>query len=89
MPITSAICKVTQNEPEGSVVLKGYAYSGGGRGISSVEVTNNNGDDWVQAKFHSPLEYVPSKNWAWSLWEVEVEASDKVCVRAHDEAYNT
>ena len=89
MPVCSAICKADQEGDEAS--LKGYAYSGAGRGIAMVEVTANGGEDWTRAKVINPLGYKPRKNWAWVQWEakIDVEEDTEVCVRAIDDAYNS
>jgi sulfite oxidase len=59
-PIQSAILQAGEvADEDGMVSLKGYAYSGGGRGVAMVEVTTNNGADWTLAKTKSPVPYAP------------------------------
>ena len=56
-----------------TVPLKGFAWSGGGRGIARVEVSTD-GVNWKLAEFADDQEKQPyGKAWAWTLWETEVE----------------
>ena len=70
-PIQSAICEpspgTTLNDSE-EVTLKGYAWSGGGRGIIRVDVSIDGGKTWQCAdleKEKQPLH----REWAWTIWE--------------------
>ncbi|XP_028757496.1 inducible nitrate reductase [NADH] 2 [Neltuma alba] len=76
-------------------VLRGYAYSGGGRKVTRVEVTLNGGETWLVATLEHPEK--PNKYgkyWCWCFWSLEVEVLDllgakEIAVRAWDEALNT
>ena len=73
----SAICIAERDdEDENQVNLKGFAYSGAGRGIAMVEVTPNGGEDWTRATLINPLGYTPRKNWAWVHWEAKMEVKE-------------
>lgn len=72
----------------------GYAYTGGGRKISRVEVTTNEGVHWELAEIdrkERPTEY--GMYWCWIWWEYEIKVSDflgckEVWCRAWDESNN-
>ncbi|XP_061339508.1 nitrate reductase [NADH] 2-like [Gastrolobium bilobum] len=76
-------------------VLKGYAYSGGGRKVTRVEVTVDDGNTWYVCTLdhpEKPNKY--GKYWCWCFWSLEVEVLDllaarEIAVRAWDEALNT
>ncbi|XP_027156629.1 nitrate reductase [NADH]-like [Coffea eugenioides] len=75
--------------------LRGYAYSGGGKKVTRVEVTMDGGDTWhVCAVDHpeKPTKY--GKYWCWCFWSLDVEVLDllgakEIAVRAWDESTNT
>lgn len=76
---------------EESIVLAGYAFSGGGRGIVRVDVSTDDGHTWQQAQL-TPHESKGSKAWSWQQWELAIparKARGHFCVKAVDEAYNT
>ena len=99
MPVQSAI-----SEPkDGSTVdvgmetvkVKGYAYSGGGRGVNRVDLSTDGGTTWLTASItHAPTGKL-ERNWAWSLWEADVPIpSDhngelEIICKAVDTALNT
>ncbi|XP_054797770.1 nitrate reductase [NADH]-like [Prosopis cineraria] len=76
-------------------VFKGYAYNGGGKKVTRVEVTMNGGETWLLAKLEHPEK--PNKYgkyWCWCFWSLEVQVLDllgakEIAVRAWDEAFNT
>lgn len=79
-PIQSAICyperdsTVIPKNDDDSITIKGYAFSGGGRRITRVDVSIDGGKTWHP----SELKHDPDSNnetnlyntWCWSLWEV-------------------
>nr|CAD1827129.1 unnamed protein product [Ananas comosus var. bracteatus] len=75
--------------------MKGYAYSGGGRKVTRVEVTLNAGESWhVCSLDHPEKPNKYGKYWCWCFWSVEVEVLDllgakEIAVRAWDESLNT
>jgi sulfite oxidase len=99
-PVQSAITSVRRSSPSqtNDVHVSGYAFSGGGRAISRVDVSNDGGSTWKQAKLKSD-DAKGSKRWAWTLWDVGFEQSvsqkdagartSEFVVRAVDEAGNT
>ncbi|KAJ5698538.1 hypothetical protein N7462_000543 [Penicillium macrosclerotiorum] len=87
-PVQSAITAI-QNDPE-SIVVEGYAFSGGGRRIIRVDVSVDNGQTWEQAQIE-PHKQHGHKTWSWSLWKYRCPrppAGSFVVVKAVDEAYN-
>lgn len=99
LPVTSAItwpepnAKVEPNE-DGTVLVSGYAWSGGGRDIIRVDVTSDGGKTWKEAELtKNPEKDDSSKAWPWTLWEVEmpVKVGEKVefSCKALDDSYNT
>ncbi|GAB4844858.1 Nitrate reductase [NADH] 1 [Ancistrocladus abbreviatus] len=75
--------------------LRGYAYSGGGRKVTRVEVTMDGGETWHICQLDHPEK--PNKYgkfWCWCFWSLEVEVLDllsakEIAVRAWDESLNT
>ena len=97
MPVQSHIAAIEGIEEGGPLTLKGYAYSGGGRGIARVDVSIDGGKTWQVATIkqggwkHGDY----SRSWTWSLWEYEVPQTSlegkkeiEVCVKATDTSYN-
>lgn len=74
LPVNSAICEPENGQLLDSheeVVMKGYAWSGGGRGINRVDVSADGGKTWVAADLH-PNGQSHYKSWAWTFWEAHV-----------------
>ncbi|WCJ44582.1 Nitrate reductase [NADH] [Euphorbia peplus] len=75
--------------------LKGYAYSGGGKKVTRVEVTLDGGDTWQVCNLdHQEKPNKFGKFWCWCFWTLEVEVLDllgakEIAVRAWDETHNT
>ena len=106
MPVTSAICDPGEGadvtvDADGEIVVKGFAWSGGGRGIARVDVSADGGNTWFPASdLQTPPDNSPSKtrSWGWTLWKAVVPVSfapgasaaqaQLVC-RAVDVSYNT
>ncbi|QCE00392.1 nitrate reductase [NADH] 2 [Vigna unguiculata] len=76
-------------------VVRGYAYSGGGRKVTRVEVTLDGGETWhVCTLDHPEKPNKYGKYWCWCFWSLEVEVLDllgtkEIAVRAWDEGLNT
>ncbi|KAB2046228.1 hypothetical protein ERO13_D01G181700v2 [Gossypium hirsutum] len=75
--------------------LRGYAYSGGGKKVTRVEVTMDGGETWQVCTLDHPEQ--PNKYgkyWCWCFWSLEVEVLDllgakEIAVRAWDQTLNT
>ncbi len=76
--------------------MRGYAYTGGGRKVTRVEVSFNGGDTWDL----TTLKHLPDSeggyNWCWCFWTFEADlsqlfaaANGDVRVRAWDSGSNT
>ena len=96
LPVTSAICDPSEgaviSADDEEITLKGYAWSGGGRGIVRVDVSLDGGKTWHVANLQG--EDKLRRAWAWKLWEATLplpEGADalEVCVKAVDSSYNT
>nr|CAB3481271.1 unnamed protein product [Digitaria exilis] len=80
---------------QGGYTMKGYAYSGGGKKVTRVEVTLDGGETWLQCDLNHPEK--PNKYgkyWCWCFWSVKVEVLDlvtakEIAVRAWDQSLNT
>lgn len=70
------------------IELKGYAHSGGGRPVTRVEISTNQGETWNLAEIHRTEKPNPyGKVWCWIWWSYEVEAAtlqEEIWVRAWD-----
>ncbi|GLT33084.1 hypothetical protein SLA2020_077010 [Shorea laevis] len=97
-PVQSAICSLedVQATKPGKVKVRGYAVSGGGRGIERVDVSVDGGKTWVEAsRFQKPgipyvVDDIHSDKWAWVLFEVIVDItnSTEIVAKAVDIAAN-
>ncbi|RAL38745.1 hypothetical protein DM860_013426 [Cuscuta australis] len=75
--------------------LRGYAYSGGGKKVTQVEVTMDEGETWMVCDLdrpEKPNKY--GKYWCWCFWSLQVEVlpllgAKQIAVRAWDETHNT
>ncbi|XP_077583044.1 sulfite oxidase, mitochondrial [Stigmatopora nigra] len=104
LPVQSAItvpapgASILRGDQE--VTVKGYAWSGGGRGVVRVDVSLDGGKTWQVARLKngdggetpepSPP---PGRAWAWKLWELtlplppDARQLEIVC-KAVDDSYN-
>lgn len=101
MPITSAITGIHSDHSSPSkspLTIEGYAYSGGGRRIIRVDISQDEGKSWDQAELIND-EYQGSKAWCWKRWRytgvvnpsasTSAEKTASLIVKATDETYNT
>ncbi|CDP16691.1 unnamed protein product [Coffea canephora] len=97
-PVQSAICSLEDINfvKHEKITIKGYAVSGGGRGIERVDVSTDGGKTWVEAsRYQKPgIPYNAgdscSDKWAWVLFEAEAEVpqSAEIVAKAVDVAAN-
>ncbi|KAJ3159712.1 hypothetical protein HDU86_001362 [Geranomyces michiganensis] len=93
---TVSLRLASSNVAEAAVQLKGYAYSGGGRQITRVEISLDDGLEWLDVQ-DIRYDFAPRhghKYWCWFLWTCtlplsRVAAAKDICVRAWDSALNT
>ena len=92
-PVQSAIIPLTPQEGTAPQKLRGYAISGGGRGILRVEISEDNGKTWQEATLTEGKDQNPHKAWAWTFWEYSLSQpprSDQIFAsRAIDVSYNS
>jgi len=77
--------------------VKGFAWSGGGRGIVRVDVSADDGATWHTATLGQGSEQPRHKAWAWTFWEAEVplpaaavaHAGTRLVCKAVDAAHNS
>ncbi|XP_015264182.1 PREDICTED: sulfite oxidase, mitochondrial [Gekko japonicus] len=94
MPVQSAITEPSPNAlvPPGELTVKGYAWSGGGRGVIRVDVSLDGGKSWHEAKLTGEAQS-PGRAWAWKLWQLKAcvppgtKELNIVC-KAVDTSYN-
>ncbi|XP_006815733.1 sulfite oxidase-like [Saccoglossus kowalevskii] len=96
-PVQSAVCVPvngsTISSKDEEITVKGYAWSGGGRGIFRVDVSLDGGKTWFEALLKQEKRTF-NRNWAWTIWHVTLPIPknhngelDIVC-KAVDSAYN-
>ncbi|KAL8097618.1 sulfite oxidase isoform X2 [Apium graveolens] len=98
-PVQCVICSLEDVNvvKNGKITIKGYAVSGGGRGIERVDVSVDGGKTWVEAsrfqKYGSSYiadDDSKSDKWAWVFFETEAEIpwSAEIVAKAVDSAAN-
>ncbi|KAH6847573.1 Oxidoreductase, molybdopterin-binding domain-containing protein [Chaetomium sp. MPI-CAGE-AT-0009] len=68
LPATPCPPTTPADEP---IAVQGYAYSGGGRAITRVDVSLDGGKTWDQAELvndRAEAPYPGNKSWAWTRW---------------------
>jgi sulfite oxidase len=73
--------------PAGAVAVRGYAFAGGDRYVSRVDVSIDSGTTWSQAELLDDLGL-----WAWRQWRITVDLSPgehEIVVRAWDSSAAT
>jgi sulfite oxidase len=98
LPVISAICKPLDGQTvqveDGTVLVKGYAWSGGGQKIIRVDVTTDGGNTWHVANLDHQDSSEPPQHWSWTLWSVRVPIKPgttnvEIWAKAVDSCYNT
>lgn len=96
-PVTSLIVEPREGAAvKDKVDVKGWAYSGGGRGIVRVEVSVDGGKSWQVADLGEGSKQRLNRAWAWTFFsasvpippELQGKTTSVVC-KATDAAYNT
>lgn len=72
MPVQSAITEPSPNTSvtPGELIVKGYAWSGGGKNIIRVDVSLDGGKTWQEAELTGEKQ-LPGQAWAWKLWQLK------------------
>lgn len=71
--------------------IKGWAWSGGGRAITAVQFSLDNGETWNDAAITPPVQSFPVEQYAWTAWKADIPRVDektRVLVRAQDSEGN-
>jgi sulfite oxidase len=98
MPVQSAIMspKAGSKFELDDIEVKGWAWSGGGRGIVRVDVSVDEGKTWTTAELGEGAAQNPTRAWAWTFWEASIAVPDElrgkeieILCRATDSAYST
>ncbi|XP_031095982.1 sulfite oxidase [Ipomoea triloba] len=98
-PVQSAICSLEDVSvvKQGKITIKGYAVSGGGRGIERVDISIDGGKTWIEASKYQKtgIPYISddessTDKWAWVLFEAEVNVSHsaEIVAKAVDSSAN-
>ncbi|XP_019161772.1 PREDICTED: sulfite oxidase [Ipomoea nil] len=98
-PVQSAICSLEDVSvvKHGKITIKGYAVSGGGRGIERVDISIDGGKTWIEASKYQKtgIPYISddefsTDKWAWVLFEAEVNVSHsaEIVAKAVDSSAN-
>ncbi|XP_058806488.1 sulfite oxidase, mitochondrial isoform X2 [Phymastichus coffea] len=99
MPVTSAICipqrgEKVQIDKNGTIAVKGYAWSGGGKKIIRVDVTADGGNTWHIADLVTQDQNAKEgRHYAWTLWSLQIPVdksmgSVELWAKAVDSSYN-
>lgn len=76
LPVTSAICTPADgaviHESEEEFTVKGYAYSGGGKGIVRVDISIDEGKTWITSELQQTEEQELDDMYSWTLWQCNV-----------------
>lgn len=98
LPVMSAICQPTPGQTivveNDEVIVKGYAWSGGGQKIVRIDVTADGGNSWIVADIDHQDDNPPSRHWAWTLWTARIPVKKgtskiEIWAKAVDSSYNT
>lgn len=98
-PVTSMILEPKDDSVSelDDITVRGFAWSGGGRGIVRVDVTADGGRNWHTAELKEGSQQNACRAWAWTFWECEVPKPAglkdgevvEVCAKATDASYNS
>lgn len=80
-PVQSAICFPENGSSipadDGTITVKGYAHSGGGKGILRVDVSADGGKTWTTASLQQENQE-RDRAWSWTLWEADVDIPEGI-----------
>ena len=81
LPVTSAICSPQNGDKfhkdDEEIVVRGYAFSGGGNGIIRVDVSIDGGSTWYTAEL-TQAEQELDAMYSWTLWESVVPIKESL-----------
>ena len=78
MPVTSQICEPDNGtkvkvRADGTVKVKGYAYSGGGNRIIRVDLTADGGKTWFEGTIDQQDTVKEPRHYGWTVWSANVK----------------
>ena len=84
MPVTSQICEPDHGtkvkvSADGTVKVKGYAYSGGGNRIIRVDLTSDGGKTWFEGTIDQQDTVKEPRHYGWTVWSANVKVYHTVC----------
>ena len=77
MPIQSVITNI-EKEEEDKYIIEGYAWTGSGNEIETVEISNDNCVTWNKTELNKELNK-NQKHWAWTIWKIKMDITDNPC----------
>ncbi|CAH0553952.1 unnamed protein product [Brassicogethes aeneus] len=98
LPVISAIGKPLDGDTvkveDGHILVKGYAWSGGGQKIVRVDLTSDGGKTWHVANLDHQDPAEPPRHWTWTLWSAKIPVDKntknmEIWAKAVDSNYNT
>mmetsp|Transcript_63410 Transcript_63410/g.138073 ORF Transcript_63410/g.138073 Transcript_63410/m.138073 type:complete len:607 (+) Transcript_63410:65-1885(+) len=98
MPVQSVIVSPKPGTVirDDEIEMRGFAWSGGGRGIVRVDISLDKGQTWIAAELQQGSDQKPFRAWAWTFWEASVPVPEAyrgkeftVLCRATDSSCNT
>lgn len=95
-PVQAAICipEPGATITDDHLTVKGYAFSGGGKGIIRVDVTIDGGLTWFGAELYASNQML-HREWAWTIWEASIllprdhQGEIEIAVKATDSSHDT
>jgi len=74
LPVTGGTASLSDEDviPKDEVItVRGYAFSGGGRGILRVELTFDEGENWYNCNLEDDGQ-MDGEKWAWTFWNCQI-----------------
>jgi len=103
MNVNSAMFEPRHNsfytlQPNTSVKVSGYAYSGSGNRVTRVDISLDEGKSWEMAELVRPEDEIAAargtdKHWCWAWWSTHIPSErlqhcTEIMCRAQDSAHN-
>jgi len=74
LPVTGGICSLSDGDSitaSSTIIVQGYAFSGGGRAIVRAELTFDEGETWHNCDLVDDGQE-DGRKWAWTFWSCEL-----------------
>ncbi|KAI8843019.1 Oxidoreductase, molybdopterin-binding domain-containing protein [Chytridium lagenaria] len=72
------------------LTLSGYAYTGGGRSITRVEVSFDQGASWIPTTLLPqpyPKRHMGTRNWCWMWWEIQIDVVEALRLEKDEDVW--